>query len=159
MPATVINSYSTELVQGLPPLYAPLKTNQAEGRVRHAMFTKQFATEAAGEDVALCELPRGARIIDGVAQVSATTGTATLAFGLMDKAGSGFIDAALTVSDDVATLRAAATIVTTAQVALAATQLNRSLYEVEKVLYVTVTTAVAAMAGQLLNGFVRYVVD
>jgi hypothetical protein len=157
--ATTIDNYSTELAAGRPPNYAPLSPNKYEGRMRISMFTRVYTTEAAGDDTALCELPKGARIISGVAQVSATTGSATLAFGLMAKDGSGYLDAALSVADDTAILKAAAAITTTAQVALAATVALKSLYETEKQLYVTVTTAAAAMAAQTLSGWIQYVVD
>ena len=159
MAATVIDSYSTELTQVLPPNYSPLKTNQKEGRARIAVFTKVFGTEGAGHDVALCELPKGARILGGSFFVSASTGAATLAFGLMDKAGTGFIDAALTVSDDTAFLVAAAAVVVTTLQFIPATIAKNFAYETEKTVYVTVSTAAAAMASQTLKGYVLYTVD
>lgn len=159
MAATVINSYSAALAANLAPLYAPIAPNIMHGRVRCAYFSKLFATEAAGEDVALAILPKGARILGGVAGVDATTGSATLAYGLAARDASGFIDAAGTVSDGVALLKAAAAQTTTAQVALAATPALSYGYVTEKELYVTVTTAAAAMAGQTLTGHILYVVD
>jgi hypothetical protein len=157
--ATVIDGYGTELAQIQPPAYSPLKPNQREGRVRVAAFTKVFATEAAATDIALCELPAGARILSGEVNVSATTGLATLSFGLMAKDGSGLIDKANTVSDAVASVAAAAAITTTALVPIFATQALLRYYETEKPLFVTCTTAAAAMAGQTLKGVILYVVD
>lgn len=160
---SAINNYSTELAQtspGNPQLYAPLKPNQQGGRVRIATFTRVYGTEAAGDNTALCKLPKGARIITGIAQVSATTGTATLAFGLMGTDASGYISADnTTTADNTAALKAAAAITTTAQVALAATVALYSNVETEKELYVTVTTAAAAMASQTLSGYILYAVD
>lgn len=159
MAATTINSYSTDLAANLAPLYAPIKPNIMHGRVRAVYFRKVFATEAAGEDVALAVIPKGARILGGVAGVSATTGSATLSYGLMAKDASGTLDVAAAVSDDVAALKAAAAQTTTAQVALAATPALYYGYETEKELYLTVTTAAAAMAGQTLTGHLLYTVD
>lgn len=159
MAATVIDNYSDDLKNGVAPVYGPVKTNVQGGRIRVAYFQRTYATEAAGDDTALVILPKGARILNGEISVSATTGTATLAVGLMDRAGSGFIDAALSVSDNTAYLLAAAAITTTAKVALAATQALGYGYETEKELYVTITTAAAAMASQVIKGHITYVVD
>jgi len=160
MAATAINSRSNELAQILAPLYGPLKPNQQHGRVRLAVFTKTFAAEAAGEDVALCVLPKGARILGGEFIFSATLGgTATISFGLMDKAGSGFIDTLLSVSDNVALLFAATALTATAKQVLAATVALSYQYETEKELYVTCTTAAAAMGTQVLTGHILYAVD
>lgn len=159
MPATVIDSLSTELTQVAPPNYQPLKTNQKEGRARIAVFTKVFATEGAGHDVALCALPKNARILGGSFFVSASTGAATLAFGLMDKAGTGFIDAAGVVSDDTAFLVAAAAVTVLVRQDIPATIAKNFAYETEKEVYVTVSTAAAAMAGQTLKGYILYAVD
>jgi secreted trypsin-like serine protease len=159
MAATVINSYSAELTQIQPPLYAPLPPNKQHGRIRVAYFTKVFATEAAGEDVALVTIPKGARLLSGQITVSATTGTATLSVGLMGKDGTGFIDAAGSVSDDVAACLAAAAITTTPKVPFLQTQALKYGYETEKELYLTLTTAVAAMAAQTITGHLEYAVD
>jgi hypothetical protein len=77
----------------------------------------------------------------------------------MAKNGSGYLDAALSVADNVAYLKAAAAQTTTTPVDLAATVALGMLYETEKELYVTVTTAAAAMAGQTLSGYIMYVVE
>lgn len=157
--ATTINNYSTERAQVNPPNYSPLKPNQYEGRVRMAMFTRVYATEAAGDTTALCVIPKGARILRIIESVSATTGSATLSFGLMDKLLSGFIDTANSVSDSTTFFSAAAAQTTTAQVEVANTQALNWLYATQKECYLTVTTAAAAMAGQTLMGYLLYSVD
>ena len=157
--ATAIDGYGTELTQIQPPAYAPLKPNQVGGRVRVAAFTKVFASEAAGTDIALCKLPKGARILGGEVCVSASTGSATLSFGLMAEDGSGTIDAANSVSDAVASAFAAAAITTTALTPIFATQALLRYYETEKPLLLTVTTAAASMTTQTLKGLVFYAVD
>jgi hypothetical protein len=158
MAATVIDNYSTEVAQGNPPNYAPLKPNQHSGRVRVAAFTRVYVTESAGDDTALCILPKGARIIGGYACVDATTGTATLSFGIAAKDGTGVIDASST-SDSKTFFKAAAAITDTAKVDLCATQALNFLYETQKEVYVTVTTAAASMSNQTLKGCIMYVVD
>lgn len=159
MAATVLDGYSTEQAQIQPPTYAPLKPNQYEGRIRCAFFSKVFTTEAVATDLALCVIPKGARILGGQLCFSASTGTATIAIGIMDKAGSGFIDAALSVSDNIAFFLAAAAITVTTMQEFGATQALNYGYETEKEVYVTLTTGTAVMAAQTLKGFVRYVVD
>lgn len=159
MPATVIDGYSVELAGIQPPTYAPLKPNQYEGRIRVAYFTKTFASEAAGLDLALCAIPKGARILFGSFWVSASTGTATLSIGLMDKAGTGFIDAALSVSDNVAFFLAAAAVTETTEQRFANSIALNFGYETEKECYLTLTTAAAAMGTQSLRGYLAYTVD
>jgi hypothetical protein len=162
MAATVIDNYSTEMNQGFPgspQTYSPLKANQFQGKLRVSTFTRVYTTEAAGDDTVLCIIPKGARILYGEAVVSATTGSATLAFGLMAKDASGFLDVAASVSDNTAVLKAAAAITTTAKVSLAATTALSYLYETEKDLYVTVTTAAAAMAAQTLSGHIVWALE
>lgn len=159
MAATVIDRYGAELTQVQPPMTGPLKPNQYEGRLRIAFFTIVFTTDASGTDVAVCILPKTARVILGSFWVSASTGTATLSVGLMDKAGSGFIDAALSVSDNVAFFLAAAAVTVTTEQRFANTIALNFGYETEKEVYVTITTGTAAMAGQTLKGYVGYVVD
>lgn len=154
-----IDSYSNELASVQPPLYAPLQPNELHGRKRIAFFTKTFASEAAGEDVALCVIPKGARIIGGAISFSATTATAQISCGLKGKDNSGYIDAALSVADDVDAVLAAAAITTTPKVALANSQALFYGYETEKELYLTLTTSVAGMGTQVLKGHIEYVVD
>ena len=159
MAATVLVGYSNEQGQIQPPTYTPLRPNQREGRVRIAYFSKTFASEASGTNIGLTELPKGARIIDGEITVSATTGSATIAVGLMAKDGSGTIDSANSVSDGVAYGLVAAAITTTAIVPLFATQALYRNYETQKPLIVSLSTAAATMGPQVAMGWVRYVAD
>lgn len=159
MAATVIDDYSDEMALNRAPLYAPMAPNVHLGRVRMSWFTMTFATEASGADVAVAIIPKGARILSGWIVASATTGTATLSVGLAATDGSGFLDTAGVVSDNIAVLRAAAAITTTAKTELAATSLLGFGYIAQKELYMTVTTGAAAMAGQVVSGFISYVID
>jgi hypothetical protein len=157
--ATTIDSYSDELEANLPPLYAPLKPNQYEGRQRIAFFTVTLASQAAGEDIAVCILPKGARIIGGLIVASATlANSAQVSVGLMAKDASGYIDEDLSVADSVTALKAAAVLSTT-QVPFAITQALKYGYETEKELYVTLTTSVGTVATEVITGHVTYVVD
>lgn len=159
--ATTIDGYSAELVTVQPPLYAPLKPNQVGGRVRMAFFTKTFAAEASGTDLALCVIPKGARLLNGVFQFSATLGgTATVSFGLMGKDLSGYITSDnSTTADGVALLMAALASSSTAKQVFLATGVLYFGYETQKELYLTLTTAAASMSTQVLTGYIEYVVD
>lgn len=157
--ATTIDARSVELAQVLPPNFAPLKPNQEHGRKRVATFHYTFASQAAGHDVALCKLPKGARIIGGSITVSATMATCQISLGVMGADENGFIDAAGSVADDVDFLLAAVAITTTPKVLFAQTQALNYLYETEKELYVTLTTSVAAAGAQVVKGSIEYVVD
>lgn len=160
MSATVLAGYGNELNQVQPPVYAPLKPNQQGGRLRTATFSKTFASEAAGLNIALALIPRGSRIIGGQFQFSASLGgTTTVSLGLMDKAGSGTIDTAASVSDNVAALYAATALTATTKQEIAATQALKYGYETEKDLYLTLTTAAGSMGTQVLQGHVTYVLD
>lgn len=159
MAATTINSYSDELEAALPPLYAPLKPNQYEGRQRVAFFTVTLASQAAGEDIAVAIIPKGARILGGLIVASATlSNSAQVSVGLMAKDASGYIDAAESVSDDVAALKAAAVLSTT-QVPFAITSALKYGYETEKELYLTLTTSVGTVGTEVIKGHLTYVVD
>lgn len=161
--ATTISTYGTEAgaIKNVASAYAPLKPNQAGGRVRCAVFTRVYASEVAGDITALCVLPKGARILRGEVHMSASGGSTTFAFGLMGKDGSGYIDDTVgaTVSDNQAILLTAQTITTTALVRIAATNALSCMYETTKELWVTVTTGAATIGTQTLTGFIEYVVD
>lgn len=178
MAATTITRYSNELAQtspGSPQIYAPLHANQHYGRVRISAFSITFASEASGSSIALCKIPRGARIISGTLAASATlANSATLAVGLMAQDGAGIIhplalagisplntDGTLVtadVSDGTALLKAAAA-QGTAQVPFAITRALGYLYETAKDLYLTITTGTGAVSTEVLFGHVLYSVD
>jgi len=159
MGATTLNSYSDDLTSSNAPNYAPIKVNKAGGRLRVQYFTVTLASQVAGEDIALCVLPKGARIIGGNIIASASlANSAQVSVGLMDKAGSSYIDAALSVSDNVAILKAAAVLSTT-MLPFANTQALKFGYETEKELYVTATTSVGTVSTEVITGYVMYAVD
>lgn len=175
MAATVIDDYSVQLNQtapGAPQTYAPVKANEHYGRVRVSTFRYVFAAQASGHDVALCIIPKGARILGGILAASATlANSATLAVGLAGKDGTGNIkDAGITAlttagassssaeSDAIACLKAAAVQGAT-QVPFAITQALGYLYETQKEVYLTMTTGTGAVTTEVVTGEVRYVVD
>lgn len=176
MAATVIDDYSVQLNQhapGSPQTYGPVKANEHYGRVRVSTFRYVFAAQSAGHDVALCIIPKGARILGGILAASATlANSATLAVGLAAKDGSGELKSAsqgtaLTTagassaaaeSDAIACLKAAAVQGAT-QVPFAITQALGYLYETQKEVYLTATTGTGAVTTEVLTGEVRYVVD
>jgi hypothetical protein len=58
------------------------------------------AVVAQNDDVRLCQLPAGARLISGYAKFGAFGAAVTLDVGLRALDGSGYLDKALTVADD-----------------------------------------------------------
>lgn len=158
MAATTINSFSAELTQVQPPNYSPIKTNQQAGRVRTFNFTRVFASEASGQNIALATIPKGARILGGEICVSATMGSCTFALGIAAKDGTGVIDASAT-SDSTNFFLAAVALTTTAQTPFAITQALNYLYETQKEVYLTLTLGAASAGTQTLMGSIRYVVD
>lgn len=168
--------YADELRANLPPLYAPLKTNVMEGRVRIAAFKWTCAAEASGTTVNVAKLPKGARILSGTIAASATlANSATLAVGIAGLDNSGYYDDALAsgpglktdgsvvttgtpVADNTTAFKAAAT-QGTAQVGFALTRALGYLYETAKEVYVTLTTGTGAVTTEVVTGHVLYVVD
>jgi hypothetical protein len=147
--------------------HSPLKTNELHGRVRMAFF--QFmasrdsvtATIAQNDDVRLCQIPAGARIIGGEFKHGAFGSSVVLDIGLRALDGSGYLDKLLTVADDPAAL---ATDYDIAAIATATKQLLEDMpyfgYETEKELEVYATFQGANPADDKeIVGFVLYVVD
>lgn len=172
MAATVINSYSDELEANLQPLYAPLKTNQQGGRVRMCAFRVTLASQAAGEDIALCIIPKGARLLSGVIVASAAlANSAQVSIGLAGTDGSGELKpagiTALTTAgassanaeSDLVTALKAAAVLSTTQVPFLLTQALGYLYETQKEVYLTATTSVGTVATEVVTGHIFYVVD
>ena len=159
MSATTIDGYGAELAAVQPPNYAPLKPNQMEGRLRVAYFTKVLASQASGFDCAVVKIPKGARLLGGGIIASATlANSATIAVGLMGADASGYIDAANSVSDDVAALKAAAALGAT-MTGFCLTQALKFGYETEKELYLTFTTGTGTVSTETISGYLYYVVD
>lgn len=168
--------FSDELTANQAPLYAPLKPNRSEGRVRTANFRLTLASQAAGAVFGVAVLPKGARIIGGELCASATlSNSATLAVGLAGKDNSGYYDDAVAggpgyktdgsavtvgtpVADGGALLKAAAAQGAT-MVPFAITQALGYLYETAKEVYVTLTTGTGTVGTEVVTGSIRYVVD
>ena len=176
MAKTTISSYSDEITSGLAPLYAPIKANVHNGKLRTINWRLTLASQASGTSIAVAKLPREARIIAGTLAASATlANSATLAVGLAAVDGSGNIDDALVsgpgykpdgsavttgtaVSDDTACLKAAAAQGAT-KVDFAATMALGYLYETAKEVWVTLTTGTGAVSTEVVRGHITYAVE
>lgn len=159
--ATTIDRYSDDLTLEVAPLYGPMRPNLYEGRMRIAAFFFTAAANGTGTDVALCKLPKGARIVSGVIAASGTlANSAQISIGLMGADGNGYIDdtSGATVADSTTFLKAAA-IQGATQVGFALTAALGYLYETKKEVYVTMTTSVGALTTEVIRGHVMYVVD
>ena len=153
MAATVIDSYADELESYVND-GALMDTNLSFARTFAIPFVVTLAGQAPGEDIALAIIPKGARILSGTISASATlSNSAQISIGLAAKDGSGYLDAADSVSDSTTYLKAAATQGTT-QVGFALTQALGYLYEAEKDLYLTCTTSVGTVGTEVLKGHV-----
>lgn len=168
--------YADDLEASLPPLYAPLKANRMEGKVRCANFKWTCAAEASGTTVNVARLPKGARLLSGVLAASATlANSATLAVGIAGLDNSGYYDDALAsgpgfktdgtavttgtpVADATAAFKAAAAQGAT-QVPFLLTQALGYLYETAKEVYLTLTTGTGAVTTEVVTGHVLYVVE
>lgn len=171
-----VTAYSDEITNNLPPLYAPIKTNRAHGRVRACCWRLTLAAQASGTTFAVAIIPKGARIISGVIAASATlANSATLAVGIAGRDGTGYYDDAVAggpgyktdgsavttgtpVADTTVGLKAAAAQGAT-QVPFALTQALGYLYETAKEVYLTLTTGTGAVTTEVVTGHVLYVVD
>lgn len=169
-------NFSDELTANRPPLYAPLKTNRAEGRVRSCNFRLTLASQVSGTRFAVAKIPKGARILGGELLASATlANSATLAVGLAGADNSGYYDDAVAggpglktdgtavtvgtpVADGDALLKAAAAQGATL-VPFAITQALGYGYETAKEVYLTLVTGTGTVATEVVTGSVRYVVD
>lgn len=157
--------FSVELAQ-VPPqavAYAPLRPNQAHGRVRMAFFTRAVAAEAENSVIGLCYIPKNARVLKGAFMKSATTGaTVNYDLGLSARDDNGYIDDTLgaTVADAPAHFGNVAN-TTAAQAAdFAATAAQNSGYILTKDCILTLKVKGAAVsAAATISGYVLYVVD
>lgn len=145
--------------------HAPLKTNELHGRVRMAYFQFLASRDAVGavvaqnDDVRLCQLPAGARLLGGQFKHGAFGATVTLDIGLRALDGSGYLDKALTVADDPDALA------TNLDIAAAGfkdvfEETTYLFYETEKELEVYALFEGANPSDAVeLSGYVQYVVD
>lgn len=153
MAATTIDSYADELESYIDD-GERMDTNLSLGKLHVIPFVVTLASQAAGEDIALAIIPKGARIITGSIVASATlSNSAQISIGLADRGGSGYLDAADSVSDSVTYLKAAA-VQSTTQVGFALTSALGFLYETEKELWLTCTTSVGTVGTEVLKGYI-----
>ena len=176
MTATTIASYSDEITAGLAPLYAPIKANVHNGKVRCINWRLTLASQTSGTSIAVAKLPKGARILSGVLAASGTlANSATLAVGLAGVDGSGYIDDALaggpgykpdgsavttgTPVDDSTTCLKAAAAQGATQVPFAITTALGYLYETAKEVWVTLTTGTGTVSTEVVRGHIFYAIE
>lgn len=147
--------------------HAPLKANELHGRVRIAVFAFLASRDAGAgvvaqnDDVRLCQLPSGARILSGELTHGAFGAGTVLDIGLRALDNSGFINKLNTVAD------ISDCLATDLDVSAAATTTKRAfedmpffLYETEKEVEVYATFQGANPADNVeLKGYILYVVD
>lgn len=145
--------------------HAPLQPNELHGRVRIAYFQFQAdrdiaaAAIAQNDSVRLCQLPAGARLIDGWYKFGAFGGSVTLDLGLFAADGSGYLDVAGTVADDPDAIATNVSIATAGAAALFEELAYRG-YETEKEVELRGLFEGANPADNVeLSGYILYVVD
>ena len=107
----------------------------------------------AGTDILIGFIPKGYTILFGNVISSAAQGNSgQLSIGLKGADESGFIDAAGTVSDNVAYLKAAA-VLTTTLTPFPTTQALGFGYTTEKDLYLTATISVGTASTEVFRGY------
>jgi hypothetical protein len=156
MAITTINSYSDTIGSTFTPPASDIPAKAGGTTKRTIYFQITFASQASGEDVLLGFIPKGATILGGTHIASATlANSATTAIGLKGVDESGFIDAANSVSDNVAILKAAAALGATL-VPFGITQALSFGYVAEKDLYLTLTTGTGTVATEVVRGWCDY---
>lgn len=154
--ATTINSYADGLEDFIN---SGIQIEQQEGgiRLKRAKADITFASQAAGEDVAVFLLKKGSTLYGGNLVADGTlANSAQISVGLMGADGSGYITADnSTTADGVALLKAAATQGTTL-VTFGTTAALYWGYTLEKDCYLTVTTSVGTVATEVLSVFLDY---
>lgn len=160
-------NFSQELNR-VPPqttTYNPLKPYEYHGRIRIAYFTRAVAAEAQNAVIALCKIPKNARVVNGVLLKSATAGaTVNWDFGLVGADNNGFIDdtSGATVADSAATAWFGNCANTTAESTqnFATVPSAKRGYVTTKDCYLVMTVKGAAVtAAATLSGYVEYIVD
>lgn len=153
MAITVIDGYSDNIGTTSIPPAGDIPALAGGTAKRTIYFQITFASQASGHDVMLGFIPKGARILGGTHIANgALANSATTAIGLKGVDESGFIDAANTVSDNIAILKAAATLSTTL-VPFGLTQALSFGYVAEKDLYLTLTTGAGTVAVEVVRGW------
>lgn len=157
--------YSAELTR-IPPVsvaFSPLRPNEAHGRMRMAFFTRAILAEAQNAVIALCNIPKNARIMRGFIFTSATPGaTVNFDIGLVGRNLNGFIDDTVgaTVADNNSYLGNFAPAAAAASGNFANTVAFHNGYIAAKDLILCAQVKGAAVtAASNLTGYVEYVVD
>lgn len=160
-------NFSAELNR-IPPqsvTYSPLKPSEQHGRVRIAYFTRAVAAEAQNLVIGLCNIPKNARVINGVLLKSATAGaTVNWDIGLAGNDNNGFIDdtSGATVTDAAAAAWFGNLANTTAESNQSFAQLpstKRGYTLTKDCLLVLTVKGAAVSAAATLSGYVEYVLD
>jgi hypothetical protein len=145
------NNFENDPTAYLAPATVPARSGGVEKRTIY--FEVTLASQTTGEDILIGFIPKGAIILGGTHIASATlANSATTAIGLKGADESGYIDAALSVSDNVAILKAAAALSTTL-VPFGITQALSFGYVAEKNLYLTLTTGTGTVATEVIRGY------
>lgn len=161
--AILVELYSDELTQVRAEGHELLKPNEMHGRVRMCRFS--YTTPATvgvvdGQNIAMCILPKGARILEVFAAFEAMGGSAALDIGLMAKDGSGYIDEDDSVADDDDLLGAAISVVSAGETIAADTIAQNYGYEIGKECYLVFTAETGNWAAEKdIVGHVLYVLD
>lgn len=153
MAITTINSYADTITSDTAPPGSDVPSRIGGPSLRRIYFQVTLASQVVGEDILIGVIKKGCTIVGGTHIASATlTGNAQTSIGLKGADESGFIDAAKTVSDNVAFLKAAAALSTTL-VPFAITQALGFGYTPDKDVYLTLTTSVATVGTEVIRGY------
>jgi len=163
--AITIDQYSQELTTVRAEGNSKLAPNVDGGRMRIKHFNHNtnddgVSGDADGQNIALCKIPKGARVLEVFLAFEAMGGSSVLDLGLAGTDGSGFIDEADTVADDDDLFAAALSVVSAGEAVVADTIAQNYAYETDKEVYLVATVETDAWdADKDLTGHVVYVVD
>lgn len=162
MAAITIDLKSVEVTKQTGTDYQPLKPNELHGRVRIARFS--YTTPASvgvtdGQNIALCRLPKGARVIGAFMEFEAMGTGADLDLGLMAVDGTGVIDEDAT-SDSETFFADGLDVAAAGNLHTDEILATNYGYELQKECYVVATADTANWdAEKDLVGHIEYVVD
>lgn len=161
MAAISINTYSAQATKLNATNFDPLRANELSGRVRCAYFVYTASgAQAANQVLGFTKLPAGARYVGGRIYSDGAVATADLDVGLIAADGSGTIDAAGSVADDIDFLGDAIDIATAGAYDLLATEPAALGYLLEKECWVAGKLLTAGLADEdVLAGVIFYVTD
>lgn len=164
MAAITFEYSSVELTKVEAVGHALLKPNEMHGRLRMCRFTFDTGSGAVsdGENIKLCVLPKGARVLEIFIAFEAMGGSAAVDIGLAGKDGNGFIDdtKGSTVDDDDDLFAAAISVVSAGEAIVADTIAQNYGYETLKEVYLVATAETDDWAANKdFIGHVVYVLD